>query len=254
MLRHRLPSLLLILLSTWLPVPGAARGAGAEEPPLVLYYYERPPFHFANEQGQVVGSFVQAAEETLKRAKLSFTWVRLPASRILSTLRSEKRPACSPGWYSTPERRFDFKYSKAMMLDKPLIALVRADFPVPDAVEARTFFFENPRMRLLLRQNFSQGAYLNALIARIPKSRLQSVTIELPQMIRMLQANRTDLIFSTEEETGFFVRDAGFLMSDFRVVRFPDVPATEYRYMLCGQGVPAETLRRIDRAIRLVKL
>ncbi len=252
MSKYRLSTLALLLLLNALPLSAFAWRGEAGEQPLLLYYYERPPFHYAGENGQVIGLVAKAAEETLKRAKLRFLWIPLPANRILSTLRGEKERACSPGWYSTPERRVDFQYSKALLLDKPVIALVRADFSVPEGMTAKAFF-ELPNLRLLTKQNFSQGSYLNALIARMPPARIQHVILDLPQMIRMLRADRADVVFSTEAEASLLVREAGLPMSDFKIVRFPDVPASEYRYMLCGRGVSAETLARIDGAISLQK-
>ena len=252
MSKYRLSTLAPFLLLNALPLSALAWGGEADEPPLLLYYYERPPFHYAGDKGQVIGLVAEAAEETLRRAKLRFLWVSLPANRILSTLHSEKEIACSPGWYSTPERRADFQYSKALLPDKPLVALVRADFAVPDRVTAKAFF-DMPHVRLLVKQNFSQGAYLNTLIAHIPPARIQHVILDLPQMIRMLRADRADVVFSTEAEASFLVREAGLPMSDFKIVRFPDILATEYRYMLCGRGVSAETMARIDAAISLQK-
>ena len=222
---------------------GLADGRG-----LRLYYYERPPFHFTDEHGQAVGTVVSATEETLRRAGLTFAWVPAPTNRILAALRNEKEPACSPAWYSTPERRADFWFSKATSLDKPLIALVRGDFLLPPGVTAKTFF-AMPQVRLLVKQNFSQGAYMNALIARMPPTRLERVSLEVPRMVRMLAANRADAIITTEAEAGLFVHAAGLSMSDFKTVHFPDVPAEEYRYMLCDRFVDAATQARINKAI-----
>jgi uncharacterized protein (TIGR02285 family) len=232
--------------------PGLAWGGGPAEPVLQLYYYDRPPFHYTDEQGQVVGTVVDATEEALRRARIQFHWVRMPVNRILTLMRKESRPACSPGWYSTPERRADFLFSKATVLDKPLIVMVRENFPVAEGITAKDFF-ERTTVRLLVRQNFSQGAYMGALIARIPPQRVERVNLEVPRMLRMLQAGRGDAVLMTEAEAALFVREAGLQMSDFRVVRFPDIPAEEYRYILCDRVVGAGVMARIDSAIQLKK-
>ncbi len=240
----RCRSAFLLALLLW---SALAYGEG-KEPQVRLYYYERPPFHFTDAKGQVRGSIAENAEDTLRRAQIPFEWIAMPANRILQTLRNEKGPACSPGWYSTPARRAEFVLSKAMIRDKPLIALVREDFEVPTGITAKAFF-DMPQVRLLMKQNFSQGAYMDILIARMPEERVQRVGLEVPQMVRMLKANRADAVITTEAEAGLFVGDAGLSMHEFKMVRFPDVPAEEYRYMLCGRGIGAAAIGRIDKAI-----
>jgi len=247
--KFKLSAAVLALTCTALAAAApAAAAAAAEDAPLQLYYYERPPFHYTDESGHATGQFVERTALILHRAGLRFEWVRMPANRILATLRSVATPACSPGWYSTPERRADFWLSKAMLHDKPLIALLRADFAVPPGVTA-TAFFQMPSMRLLLKQNFSQGSYMNALIERMPDSQVQRVAAEVPAMVQMLKANRADAIITTEVEAALFVREAGFSMSEFQMVHFPDTPDNEYRYIVCSQSIPTRIRTRIDDAI-----
>ena len=218
---------------------------------LRLYYYERPPFHYTDSQGHVLGSIAVNAAAVLSRAGLNFEWVPMPANRILQTIRSETGRTCSAGWYSTPQRRADFRLSLPMIRDKPLIALVRANFPVKPGTTARSFF-ELPTVRLLVKQNFSQGAYMDALIAHMPVERVQRVALEVPQMVRMLKADRADVIITTEAEASIFVGSAGLLMRDFKIVRFPDVPAEEFRYLICSRGIDTPTMTRINKAIEAV--
>ena len=228
--------------------PAFGEPADAGEPPLRLYYYERPPFHYTDDQGRVTGLFADTTEQILHRAGLRFEWVRMPANRILLSLRKEPEVACSPAWYATPQRQADFWFSKPILRDKPLIALLRADFPLEPGTTARDFF-QSPKVRLLLKQNFSQGAYMNALIARMPPAQVQQVSLEVPAMVQMLKRNRADAIITTAEEAGIFVRQAGYPMSEFLVVQFPDVPAEEYRYILCKRSMSAQVRQRIDEAI-----
>ncbi|MDN3922952.1 substrate-binding periplasmic protein [Roseateles violae] len=246
-------TLALLLAAALRPEGALAAGGGhPDEAPLKLYFYERPPFHYSDAQGRVIGSTAASTEELLRRAELRVQWVPLPANRILNSLRSEQAPACSPGWYATPERRAEFWFSQPTMRDKPLIALLRADFDVPAGITAKAFF-EQAQLRLLVKQNFSQGAYMNALIARMPESRVQRVALEVPGMVQMLKAKRADAIITTEAEAELFVQAAGLSMRDFRIVRFPDVPADEYRYIVCSRQVDAQLLARIDKAIAASK-
>lgn len=233
-----------------------ARAAGADsnaaaDAPMTLYFYERPPFHYTGANGRPAGQFVETTERLLRRAGLRFEWVRMPANRILGTLRDGPAQACSPGWYNTPERRANFWLSKPLLRDKPLIALLRADFRVPPLVSAKVFL-QMPGVRLLLKQNFSQGAYMDTLIARMPVDQVQRVTAEVPVMVGMLKVGRADTIITTESEAELFIRQAGLAIDEFQIVHFPDVPATEYRYLLCNRFIEPGIRTRIDGAIAMM--
>jgi hypothetical protein len=90
---------------------------------------------------------------------------------------------------------------------------------------------------------------MDKLLTDLPKDRIQRVTAEVPTMVKMLKSNRADLIITTEEESKIFISDAGYTEKDIRILRFPDVPAVEHRYILCSKNVPASTMKRLNDAI-----
>ena len=59
-------------------------------------------------------------------------------------------------------------------------------------------------------------------------------------MLQMIQAGRADFMFLAEEEARYLVEQAGFNMSSFQLIRFPDMPLGEKRYIMCSKHVPDE--------------
>ena len=90
---------------------------------------------------------------------------------------------------------------------------------------------------------------MDKLLTDVPKMRIQRVTVEVPTMVKMLKANRADLIITTEEESRIFILRAGYAEKDFRILKFPDVPVIENRYILCSKSVSASTMKRLNEAI-----
>jgi uncharacterized protein (TIGR02285 family) len=156
---------------------------------------------------------------------------------------------CTPGWYKKPDREAYAQFSLPIYQDLPLQGLSRANFSVPDGITAKELFLR-PDLRLLLKQNFSKGAYMDSLIEHIPAQQVQKVAAEVPTLVKMIQADRADLIITTEEETDYFISQSGYQKQDFRIIKFPDVPATEKRYILCSQRVPTEIMNRLNQSIK----
>jgi len=216
---------------------------------ITLHYYERPPFHYTDEKGQPEGLILKKTIEIFHKAGISYSWERTPANRILALIKNDSGHDCSPGWYKNEGRERYAIFSDSIYHDRPLIGLTRVDFKVRDGITAKELF-SMPDVRLLLKQNFSQGAYMDSLISENFGERIQRVTVEVPTMVKMLKANRADLIITTEEESETFVSKAGYGMQEFRILKFPDVPAVERRYILCSKNVSPEIIKRMNDAIR----
>jgi len=218
-------------------------------PAITLYYYDRPPFHYRVPDGSMAGIIASSTETIFKRAGVAYQWELVPVNRILSNLKHNTGMDCTPGWYKPAEREVYAQFSLPIYRDLPLQGLSRADFPAPEGITAKDLFLRSD-LRLLLKQNFSQGAYMDSLIASMPVQQVQKVAAEVPTMVKMIKANRADLIITTQEETDFFIAQSGYQKKDFRILKFSDVPGTEQRYILCSQQVPAEVMTRLNHAIK----
>jgi hypothetical protein len=83
----------------------------------------------------------------------------------------------------------------------------------------------------------------------MPVQQVQSVTAEIPVLVQMIRLKRGDMTFMTTEELDYLVAQSGSKMSDFKVLHFPDVQATEMRYIMCSKQVPDETIKKLNEAI-----
>ena len=199
----------------------------------------------------MAGVIATLTETVFKAAGITYKWELTPVNRILANLKNNNGLECTSGWYKTAERETFAQFSLPIYHDQPLQGLSRADFAAAEGITAKELFLR-PDLRLLLKQNFSQGAYMDALIANIPPQQVQRVTVEVPTMVKMVKADRADLIITTEEETDYFIKQSGFENKDFRILKFSDVPATEQRYILCDQKTPREVMNRLNQAIKAI--
>ena len=218
------------------------------DPAMRMLYYERKPFHYTLPDGKVTGLVVGPTEAAFAKLGIPIQWALVPANRILLQLETNAAAECSPGWYRKPEREVYARFSAPIYRDRPLVGLARADARFEPNIMVQALL-SRPDTKLLVKSNFSQGAYMDALIAKMPPGQVSASAMEVQNLVKMIHAGRADLIITTQEEVDLYVKQAELAMTDFRVLVFPDVPAVEMRYILCSKQVPAELMDRLNATI-----
>lgn len=214
---------------------------------ITLYYNERPPYLVTQAGGVVIGLTAQPTANAFKKAGIPFVWRKMPATRQLLSLQGNSAEDCAVGWYKTAEREKFAKYTKPIYQDKPTVALARNEVAVREGERLNTLL-SKPKLRVLLKDNYSYGAYIDALLARLPQPVLATV-VENTTMVRMLRMGRADLMFMAEEEVSEFSAYLGRGPDELKLLRFPDIPRSEKRYILCSKKVPDEIISRLNQEI-----
>ncbi|MBV8633507.1 MAG: transporter substrate-binding domain-containing protein [Burkholderiaceae bacterium] len=213
--------------------------------PITMHYHERKPLHYSDGNGNVIGILAAPIERSFAKAGIPFVWRQTPMNRIMATIKANDGPDCIAGVYTSAERESMARLSLPIYRDKGLVMLARADFPAPATVSARELL-ARPQTRLLLKQGYVYGSYLDPLIAKMAPTQVQRVTDEIDSMIRMLRAGAADIIVTTEEEAETYVNPE---VDSVRLLHLSDVTAREYRYIVCSKRVPQETMDKLNAAI-----
>lgn len=233
--------LLLLLLAAWL-APCPARGE-----PLVMAYPNRPPYNYT-ENGTAAGSLVDLARTILAAAGIEFTFAEMPSKRILAELAPEDSRLCSFGWFKTPEREAYARFSRPFVQDTPLQALVlRRNLARFAGKASLRELAATPSLELGLMAGWSYGA---AVDDTLQQAGVQVVDIPArQQQALMLAWGRFAYTLVREAEVDEVVRLSGLSAEEFSILPLSDLQARDTRYFLCGRGVPADVLARIDAAI-----
>ena len=233
---------------------GTAQAQTTGATPIRMLHFERNPYHYSDSSGQVVGLTAAPTTQAFAMAGIPITWEVMPVNRILETLKRNTEPVCTSGWYKNPEREEYARFTVPIYRDKGGAGVVRAGFQAKEGITARELL-ARPDLRLLAKQNFYAGAYLDDIISKMPPSQIYRTSTDVPSIIKMIHLGRGDMFITTFEEVELHVQQAELKMNDFRVIRFTDVPAVEMRYILCSKQVPASTIEALNTAIvKTVKL
>ena len=207
---------------------------------LTLHYQERPPYSSSSAHG-VAGLVATPAVAALKRAGIDYRLAVTPSQRQLALIQSGHGLHCGVGWFWTPERAALGKFSGALYRDQPFGALVRAAAALPAQVSAASLL-SNDRLRLLVKDGYSYGRTLDALIGQQP-ARVERTSVDPPQMSQMLRSGRADWMIVAPAEA------AVLQGADLRLLVLDDVPDGEDRHLYCSRDVPDAWMARIDAAL-----
>lgn len=220
---------------------------------LTLYYYDRPPYTISNPNGRPTGYLIERTERALDKAGVSYEWKFSSVNRIFTDLKEGQLQVCSPGWYTSPERRNYARFTKAIYHDLPLVGLARSDSFLPESTTAAALLSRTD-ITIIIKQSVVYGAYLDPLLAKIPDANVLKTSTDFPRSVKMIRAKRADLAIVAQEEIDTFIKNADLDINDFKVIHFTDVPGVEYRYILCSQAVSPDLITRINKAIDAVGL
>ena len=229
-----------------LPLYNLAAAQASE--PLRLQYYERKPFNYIDKSGNVVGLTADPATKIFAAAGIPIAWQVRSANAILDALQRNTAPICSPGWYYSAERASYAQFTQPIYRDKPQVGLANVHFKYQKGTNAKDLFGRSD-VRLMVKQNFVYGTYLDTIIAKMPAKQLISEAAEVSDIVRLIHLGRADLIILTQEEVELYVTNAQLKMTDFNVLKFTDIPEVEMRYILCSKKVPSATIDALNAAI-----
>ncbi|MYM23544.1 hypothetical protein GTP46_12890 [Duganella sp. FT135W] len=97
----------------------AVMPAWAAEPPLVVHYNERPPYHYT-ERGVPAGDAVAKVAGALKAAHIPYLLRSTPAKQQLVLLQKNESPACMLAWVDLPGRDGKGKLSEKIYEERRL--------------------------------------------------------------------------------------------------------------------------------------
>ena len=152
---------------------------------------------------------------------------------------------CGVGWFRNAGREALGRFSAPLYRDSPLAALVRAGAWREPSATAATLL-SAPSLRLLVKDGYSYGPRLDALIAAAAHPPLRT-SVEPVQMARMLASDRADWMLVAPEEAEMLTAPG------LRLLPLTDEPRGQTRHLYCSRAVPAEWMARIDRALAAIR-
>lgn len=234
-------------LALWLAGLGGTV-ARAGEAPLPLLVFDRAPYYLLVNGRPAGGFLLDIGLAVFEQAGVAVEVREMPPGRILATFESRDIRACGVGWLRTPEREAHARFSLPLYVDSPLGVVVRP--------ETARGLGDNPRLGALLdagltwglRQGFSHGPPFDQALAKLSANHIRHFA-DTRAMLRLVALGRLDAVLIGPEELSTHLAAEPSLAAELRFLPISDAPPGLARHIMCGRGVPAELMVRLDAAI-----
>jgi polar amino acid transport system substrate-binding protein len=223
--------------------------------PVQLHYFERPPYMSSYGTDKASGLTASFAEAVFAHAGIAITWTQTPAKRQLWLIEKNIGQDCGVGWFKTPERLQFAQFSLPIYRDQPSVLIARNQYVVNGTTLAA--IFSDPKGRVLLKDGFSYGDYINGQLAKAA-IRMQSIAQETATMLKMLEADRADLMIASREEAEYLLHIGRWAGNEtnkqLRIITLSDTNQGDERYLMCSNKVSAATMTAINKAILQLRM
>ena len=235
------------LLALWCFFHGSALFAAD---PLTISYFERPPYYFTTETGAARGILVDRTRNILSEAGIEARFVSLSLNQILYVVRHTRSPHCSVGWLKKPERELFARFSEPIYQNRPLVLLTtRTRQQQLRKYRSLSELFADPAMIMVRNSSYSYGAYVDKLIERFSPSTYYSLKPQ-SELVQTLHADHATYMLISPEEVSQLIATAGLPESNFITIPLEEIPAGNFRYLMCNRDIDDELLEKLNQAIR----
>lgn len=237
----------------WLVLLGClvAAPAGAQEEPLAIYYFHRPPFYLGGSQPGLGcrGLVLERACRALEAAGVPYTLVEMPVKRVLNQIRWGHY-GCGVGWYRLASRLSYANFTLPLYQGPPMALVVNKEQAAAHGLPARPTLEQALTSGLVLGllEGYAYGDWADFQIARLSPPSM-AITGTPSNMLRMLASGRCDLWLSSGEEAQWLLDNHADLAPLLEIRPLTDAPPGQPRHLMCSQSVPAQVLQKIDQAL-----
>lgn len=235
-----------LCVAGWVHAAIAAQEVEASDV-VTLHYQERVPYEY-QDNGQVQGLWATPAEQAFRKADIPFKWAATPITRQLHLMQSNRGLHCAAGRFWTADRAQWARFSKPIYRNRPMGLIARSDNAALRGYSHMEHAIKTPTVRLLVKKGYSYGPKIDGYIAqrRQPTS---STHDESLHMLRQIHRGMADTFPISEDEFEGLLARTSLPAHDFVLLKFPDAPKSELRYIMCSMKVPPHTMERLNAAI-----
>jgi polar amino acid transport system substrate-binding protein len=218
--------------------------SNASANPLTLYYESRVPFMNV-QNGELAGSEGQPAADAFKAAGISYTLSEAPVARQVALVGGNLEPSCAVGLYWTAERAKLGKYTLPIFRSLAQDIVTRGDNPKMQSLNSMAALLADPALRLVLRNGYSYGASLDALL-QTANAHILRPSEDSHGRIKLVLEGMADATLFTAEEANYQIKQFGADGKPLVVRHFSDSPMGEPRHLYCSKSVDDAIIKKLN--------
>lgn len=226
----------------------------SQESDVTIYYYERLPF-FGQANTENEGIILEITRQVFETAEIPYHFERMPVARIFEILKTSNDNVCFPGVFRNQERERLYIFSDASIYQdtSPHYVIRRSDEAYFNGIDTIRDLLRTTK-KVGLVEKYSYGMWIDDNIKKYqPDSILVNIGDDQKNFYKMLLLNRFDYFFASTEEANYVIRSNTDYVNNLLLKTLLDAPEGNIRWIIFNRGFKPELIRRINKAIPLVK-
>lgn len=219
--------------------------------PLLITYIEKPPYYHTDTQGAPRGFLIERLQQIMAHSGTSYRLEARPPNRALQELRLDPAANCSLGWFRNAEREGFAHFSLPLYHDRPLIAVALRDSAAGLSGKGLAGILAENGIRVGAVAGYSYGEEVDRMLAPLG-DRVDRAPSPASNLAK-LAAGRFHIALFNSEELDHLLVLSPELEGRLQRIELKNVPPGKARHLMCSRHLPAETMARIDRAIKALR-
>ena len=222
-------------------------------PPILIEYRDKPPYSFTN-NGKPSGFLLERTVSIFRQAGILVDFEEVPVKRIIFDIKTDRLPACSPGWYKLPEREEFARFSLPIHQDRPHVVLAGPDSAAAiRAKQTLKALLADSAFVMGVVDGVSYGPEIDGWIASLPNKPMR-VTVTPLQLAKMIASRRADFMMIDQDDLEVMNKDHEADALGMQRIDFPDPPQGLKRYIMCSKSVEPAVIEKMNAAITTLGL
>lgn len=211
--------------------------------PINLYVGERIPYAITIRGEGVVGTLVEPVIRGLEKSGFAYKWQSAPFSAQLKILKANNKPACSIGAFKTPDREKFLVFSNPIHTDSGKVVFVRNKRDIKK-YSSFSDLLQDRSKTLVAKHSYSYGRQVDKLLERYQPPMLTTDKGNIT-IVKSVLNGEGDYYIASKDEISAILSLISAEKSQYRLLKFKDLPGKEHRYLACNRSVPLDAIKYI---------
>ncbi|MFY2508930.1 substrate-binding periplasmic protein [Vibrio pectenicida] len=244
--------LLLISDTTW----ATSKTLSPSEQKVTIYYYDREPLRFKNDDGNVTGILIDINRLVFENAKISFEFNKRPFKRIMEELKKPDVKGCVSGVYKTTQRLEGYWYSdEPLLIEKPFVIVINNEKRprISETVAVAEVFTSD--LKLGTYSGFSYGAWFDKKMNEYNANRRNVSYVKdikltkSAHLLHLLAEGRVDYVLMPYLEAKWILNHNDEISKYVSIVNVSDAPEEHSRYLVCSKSISKTEATMINKSL-----
>ncbi len=239
----------------------------ADTEPINLNYQPRVPFFIEDkkEKYPIDGIIFNIIKDIFNGLNINYKFVNVPVIRTMQMIQENKVKVCYPLGLRNAEREKLALISLPIYKDKNMIIVYNSSNNLIKSYSSLSDMLDDKNITLLLKLGYSYGKNIdNQFLEKLnfknndarmkPPKNIHQTSDDNIGMLNQILNKKSDYMLIAKNEVEDLIANNEVFKKYLKYFEFKDLPAGEYRHLICSKKVGEDAMSKINLKIKQLKL